>query len=156
MEVARRRCRGRNPEHPGKTLPEASRVHLRPVAQLSGLAENSRPPRMERFRDDNRRRARSSGDFGDQQQILAVESREDLVKRLEEAYDLEQFELAKERVRQRVGPHTWEAFRLVALDCRPAVEVASRTHMQIAMVYLAKSKVLKMLRQEIEKLEIKM
>ncbi|HEY2785037.1 MAG TPA: hypothetical protein VGJ05_08685 [Fimbriiglobus sp.] len=75
---------------------------------------------------------------------------------LEEAYDLEQFELAKERVRQRVAPHTWEVFRLVALDCRPVVEVASRTHMQIAMVYVAKSKVLKMLRQEIEKLEIKM
>jgi RNA polymerase sigma-70 factor (ECF subfamily) len=56
-------------------------------------------------------------------------------------------------VRLRVAPHTWEAFRLLALEGLPAAEVAARVSLQVAMVYVAKSKVQKMLREEIAKLE---
>jgi RNA polymerase sigma-70 factor (ECF subfamily) len=62
-------------------------------------------------------------------------------------------EAAKVRVQLRVAPHTWEAFRLAALDGVPAPEVAARVNMQTAMVYVAKSKVQKMLQEEIRKLE---
>jgi RNA polymerase sigma factor (sigma-70 family) len=85
--------------------------------------------------------------------LQSVEAREDLVQKLEEAFDYELLEAAKVQVRLRVAPHTWEAFRLVAIEGLPVAEVADKVHMQVAMVYVAKSKVQKMLQQEIQKLE---
>ena len=58
------------------------------------------------------------------------------------------------RVRLRVAPHTWDAFRLVALEGLPVAEVAAAVRMQVAMVYVAKSKVQKMIQEEIRKLEV--
>jgi len=84
----------------------------------------------------------------------SVEAREGLIHKLEEAFDHELLEAAKIQVRLRVAPHTWDAFRLVALEGLPAAEVAAKVHMQLAMVYVAKSKVQKMLQQEIQKLEV--
>ena len=105
--------------------------------------------------EDSRRRARSAPD-GTQVQdlLLTLEAREDLARKLEEAFDLELLEAAKVRVRLRVAPHTWEAFRLMALQGLPVAEVAARVHLQVAMVYVAKSKVQKMLQEEIGKLEM--
>jgi RNA polymerase sigma factor (sigma-70 family) len=85
--------------------------------------------------------------------LQSVEARKDLIKKLEEAFDYELLEAAKLQVRLRVAPHTWEAFRLVAMEGLPVEEVAAMVHMQVAMVYVAKSKVQKMLREEIRKLE---
>jgi RNA polymerase sigma-70 factor (ECF subfamily) len=105
--------------------------------------------------EDNRRRAQSgSGDSQIQQLMLTVEAREDLAQKLERAFDLELLEAAKVRVRLRVAPHTWEAFRLAALEGLPVAEVAARVDLQVAMVYVAKRKVQKMLQEEIEKLEM--
>jgi RNA polymerase sigma factor (sigma-70 family) len=103
---------------------------------------------------DSRRRARpAAGDSQVQELILTLEAREDLAQKLEEAFDLELLEAAKVRVRLRVAPHTWEAFRLTALEGLPVAEVAARVHLQVGMVYVAKSKVQKMLQEEIGKLE---
>jgi RNA polymerase sigma factor (sigma-70 family) len=105
--------------------------------------------------EDSRRRARSGADDRHVQDLTpTLEARADLVQKLEEAFDLELLEAAKARVRLRVAPHTWEAFRLVALEGMPAAEVAAQIHMQVAMVYVAKSKVQKMLQDEIGKLEM--
>ena len=105
--------------------------------------------------EDSRRRAHSAaGDSQVQALMLSLEAREDLAQKLEEAFDLELLEAAKVRVRLRVAPHTWEAFRLMALEGLPVAEVAARAHLQVAMVYVAKSKVQKMLREEIGKLEM--
>src|SRR6516225_3350683 len=86
--------------------------------------------------------------------MLTLEAREDLAQKLEEAFDLELLETAKARVRLRVAPHTWEAFRLLALEGVPVAKVAARIRLQVAMVYAAKSKVQKMLQEEIGKLEM--
>ena len=86
--------------------------------------------------------------------MLTLEAREDLALRLEEAFDLELLDAAEVRVRLRVAPHTWEAFRLLALEGLPVAEVAARVRLQVAMVYVAKSKVQKMLQEEIGKLEV--
>jgi RNA polymerase sigma-70 factor (ECF subfamily) len=105
--------------------------------------------------DDSRRHARgAAGDSRAQELMLTLEAREDLAQRLEEAFDLELLEAAKVRVRLRVAPHTWEAFRLAALEGLPVTEVAARVHLQVAMVYVAKSKVQKMLQEEIGRLEM--
>jgi RNA polymerase sigma-70 factor (ECF subfamily) len=105
------------------------------------------------FADSRRHAQRAAGDGRAQELMLTLEAREDLVQKLEEAFDLELLEAAKVRVRLRVAPHTWEAFRLMALEGLPVAEVAARVHMQVAMVYVAKSKVQKMLQHEIGRLE---
>lgn len=103
----------------------------------------------------SRRHAQSpAGDSQVQELMLSVEAREDLAQKLEEAFDLELLEAAKVRVRLRVAPHTWEAFRLLALEGLPVAEVAARVHLQVAMVYVAKSKVQKLLQEEIRRLEM--
>jgi RNA polymerase sigma factor (sigma-70 family) len=106
------------------------------------------------FEDSRRHAQPAAGDKQVQELILTLEAREDLARKLEQAFDLELLEAAKVRVRLRVAPHTWEAFRLVALEGLPVAEVAARVNLQVAMVYVAKSKVQKMLQEEIEKLEM--
>jgi RNA polymerase sigma-70 factor (ECF subfamily) len=105
------------------------------------------------FVDSRRHAQRAAGDSQVEAMMLTLEAREDLAQKLEEAFDLELLEAAKVRVRMRVAPHTWEAFRLLTLEGLPVAEVAGRVHLQVAMVYVAKSKVQKMLREEVEKLE---
>src|SRR6185312_14024297 len=104
--------------------------------------------------NDSHRARRAAGDGRVQELMLTLKAREDLAQRLEGAFDLELLEAAKVRVRLRVAPHTWEAFRLVALEGRPVAEVAAKVHLQMAMVYVAKSKVQKMLQEEIGRLEM--
>src|SRR3954451_16799627 len=106
------------------------------------------------FKDSPRRAPPAGGDTQVQELILTLEAREDLARKLEEAFDLELLETAKARVRLRVAPHTWEAFRLTALEGVPVPDVAARVHLQMAMVYVAKSKVQKMLQEEIGRLEL--
>jgi RNA polymerase sigma factor (sigma-70 family) len=103
---------------------------------------------------DGRERAGRTGDEHLRELLESVEARDDLIAKLEEAFDFELLEAAKVQVRLRVAPHTWEAFRLVAIEGLPAAEVASKVQMQVAMVYVAKSKVQKMLQEEIKKLEV--
>jgi RNA polymerase sigma-70 factor (ECF subfamily) len=52
-------------------------------------------------------------------------------------------------VRPDFQPHTWEAFRLLVLEDRPAAEVAERCHLELNTVYAAKSRVLARLREEL-------
>jgi RNA polymerase sigma factor (sigma-70 family) len=109
------------------------------------------------FEDGRRRRAQpAAGDSDAQERILTLEAREDLARRLDAAFDLELLEAAKARVRLRVAPHTWEAFHLASVEGVPVVEVAAKVHLQVAMVYVAKSKVQKMLREEIANLELEL
>jgi RNA polymerase sigma factor (sigma-70 family) len=105
------------------------------------------------FVDSRRRAPMAAGDSQSQELIYTVEAREDLLQKLEAAFDHELLEAAKALVRLRVAPHTWEAFQLVAVDGLPAAEVAAKVQMQVAMVYVAKNKVQKMLQEEIRKLE---
>src|SRR5262245_57730412 len=108
------------------------------------------------FEESRRHSQPAASDSQVQERILTLEAREDLARKLEEAFDLELLEAAKLRVRLRVAPHTWEAFHLIALEGLPVAEVAARVHLQVAMVYVAKSKVQKMLQEEIGKLEMGM
>jgi RNA polymerase sigma-70 factor (ECF subfamily) len=104
---------------------------------------------------DSPRRAQAAADDGQVWELRqTLEAREDLVQRLQEAFDHELLEAAQVRVRLRVAPHTWEAFRLLALEGLPVAAVAAKVQMQVAMVYVAKSKVQKLLREEIQRLEV--
>ena len=83
----------------------------------------------------------------------SVLARDDLAARLEEAFDLERLEMAQANVRRRVEPHTWEAFRLTAIEGQCGADAAAVLQMQVGTVFKAKSKVQRMLREEIERLE---
>ncbi len=100
------------------------------------------------------RRAATTARGGDDSAWLeSLVARDDLVARLEESFDLELLDEAMVRVRLRVEPHTWEAFRLTALDGQPGSVVAERLGLKVATVFKAKSKVQRMLREELDRLE---
>jgi RNA polymerase sigma factor (sigma-70 family) len=94
-----------------------------------------------------------SSDLGLYSVLESVEARDDLAARLEQAFDLERLEVAQARVRERVEPRTWEAFRLTALEGKSGADAAALLQMQVGTVFKAKSKVQQMLREEIERLE---
>ena len=98
------------------------------------------------------RRGAAAGDVEVYAVLDSAVARDDLAARLEEAFDLERLEMAQASVRKRVEPHTWEAFQLSAAEGLSGVEVAGRLGLKVATVFKAKSKVQKMLRDEIARL----
>jgi RNA polymerase sigma factor (sigma-70 family) len=101
-------------------------------------------------------RQRAGTPMGDSQMVETLgtlEARQDLEACLEEVFDLELMEMATVRVRQRVEPRTWEAFRLTALEGLSGAEVAARLDMQVGTVFKAKSNVKKLLQEELRRLE---
>jgi RNA polymerase sigma-70 factor (ECF subfamily) len=93
------------------------------------------------------------GDSGQWERLLTIAARDDLAQRLEQEFDRELLENAMVRVRLRVAPHNWEAFRLTAIDGEDPRAVARRLDMKIANVYAARSNIQRLLREEVEKLE---
>jgi RNA polymerase sigma-70 factor (ECF subfamily) len=85
--------------------------------------------------------------------LETVEARDDLVERLNAEFDQELLDEAMARVRQRVDPHTWEAFHLMAVEGLAAAAAADRLGIKVASAFKAKSRVQKMLQEEIERLE---
>jgi RNA polymerase sigma-70 factor (ECF subfamily) len=85
--------------------------------------------------------------------LETVEAGDDLVRRVHEQFDQEVLAEAQALVRQRVEPHTWEAFRLTALEGLSGAEVAARLGLKVATVYKAKSKVCQMLHEEVCRLD---
>src|SRR5262245_37893227 len=100
--------------------------------------------------EEQRLAGRGSGGFA---AIENVEAREDFVRYLDHEFDLELLEEAKTRVRRRVQTHTWEVFRLLTEDRVTGDEVGQRLSMEVATVFATRSKVKKMLREEIHRLE---
>jgi RNA polymerase sigma-70 factor (ECF subfamily) len=105
------------------------------------------------FLDAQPRVAIGSGDSDVRATLEAVEAREELVKRLEEVYDTELLEAATVRVRLRVAPKTWDAFRLTALEGLSGAAAAEQLGMKVAAVFVAKSEVQRLLREEVAALE---
>jgi RNA polymerase sigma-70 factor (ECF subfamily) len=99
------------------------------------------------------RPGRGTGDSQTFGLLQTIEARDDLTAKLEEEFDREVLELAMVRVAQRVETHTWRAFQLLALQGLPGAEVAASLDMPIGMVYVAKSRVQKMIQNEIRQLE---
>ena len=103
---------------------------------------------------DSRRRAGTpASDSAGLELLGAVAARDDLMRRLDEAFDRELLEEATVRVRARVAAHTWEAFRLTALEGLSGAEAAAQLGMEVYTVFKAKNKVQKMLQEEIARLE---
>jgi RNA polymerase sigma-70 factor (ECF subfamily) len=94
------------------------------------------------------------GSGGDVDRLLDnVAAPDELVQHLESAFDLEVLEEARLRVQWRVDSSSWDAFRLTALEGVAGAEVATRLGLSVAAVYKAKSRVLKMLQDEVRQME---
>jgi RNA polymerase sigma-70 factor (ECF subfamily) len=79
---------------------------------------------------------------------LVEELNEDLERESQAAH------LIATLVRQRVAPHTWEAYWSTVIQGEPVQEVADRLGMSLATVYVARSRVGKMLRAEARRLGV--
>ena len=105
------------------------------------------------FLTDRAKPDRGSGDSQVLDILRGIEARDDLVARLEEQFDQELMEEAISRVRLRVEPHNWEAFRLTALEGLSGAKASAQLGMAVTSVYKAKSNVQKLLQAEVRYLE---
>ena len=79
--------------------------------------------------------------------------REDLLARLAEAYDTELLAIAMAEVEQRVRPHTWRAFQMLAIEHRSGADVAAELKIDTNHAYVARWNVQRMIRAVIDRLE---
>jgi RNA polymerase sigma-70 factor (ECF subfamily) len=103
-----------------------------------------------------RRRQRAgcgSGDTAVLDRLQSVEAREDLVQRLGEEFDRELLDEAQARVRLHVSARVWDAFRLLALEGWSGARAAAWLNMSVAAAFVARSKVQRLIRQEVRRLE---
>lgn len=75
----------------------------------------------------------------------------------DEDFELEKrqslFRLAANRIQQRVATNTWQAFEATTVHRRSADEVALELEMSLGNLYVARCRVLRLLRIEVEQLE---
>lgn len=105
------------------------------------------------FLSAGRNRPKASGDSGIQERLdNTPETRDDP----EAVWDLEyQRRLsgkAMDRVKHEFQPNTWQAFWGTAVEGRPAGDVGNELKMTSGAVYVAKSRVLARLRDEVQRL----
>ena len=107
------------------------------------------------FLEDLARPGRGSGDTqvgGMLAALQAPDAIKELTASLEEEAEREVLREAEARVQMRVQPNTWEAYRLTALKNVSASDAATELGMPVSEVYVAKSRVLKLLREEVTRL----
>jgi RNA polymerase sigma factor (sigma-70 family) len=93
-----------------------------------------------------------SGDTGILELLHTVPARDDLVTTLDDEFARDLLDEAMARVQSRVQPHTWEAFRLQAILQLSGNETAARLGIKVATAFVARSKVQKMLQEEVQRL----
>jgi RNA polymerase sigma-70 factor (ECF subfamily) len=98
------------------------------------------------------RPGQGTGDSSILRLMTSVEAREDLSARLQDAFDRDLLEEAIARVRLRIEPRTWDAFRLLTLDDWTGAETARHLGMKVATVFVSRGKVLRMIREEVDRL----
>jgi RNA polymerase sigma-70 factor (ECF subfamily) len=77
----------------------------------------------------------------------------DLEKEMTQAAERELLELAMSRVRERVKPNTWEAFRLTSIENLSGADAAMKLALPVSSVFVAKHRVMKLLEDEVRKLK---
>jgi RNA polymerase sigma-70 factor (ECF subfamily) len=93
-----------------------------------------------------RQRRRDDGDPG----LLDDQPAREEVEAWEKEYEQRLFDWAAERVRGHFHGSTWRAFWMTAVEGRGATETASALGLSVGAVYIAKSRVLARLREEIK------
>jgi RNA polymerase sigma factor (sigma-70 family) len=106
------------------------------------------------FLNGQRNRPRGTGDSAAQERLDAVADRtDDREDDWELEYQRRLSAQAMELVRGEFQPNTWQAFWRTAVEGRPAQEVGGELKMTPGAVYVAKSRVLARLREEVQRLQ---
>jgi RNA polymerase sigma factor (sigma-70 family) len=102
---------------------------------------------------ERKRAGTGSGDSRMADFFASLEAGYDLVRHIEEEFERELMEQAMQLVRPRVLPHTWDAFRLTALEGCSGAAAAAQLEITVERVYGARSEVKKLLQEQVRKLE---
>jgi RNA polymerase sigma factor (sigma-70 family) len=102
---------------------------------------------------ERKRAGIGSGDSRMGEFFESLEAGDDLVRHMEEEFQRELMDQAVALVRPRLAQRTWDAFRLTALEGVSGAAAAAMLEMKVARVYVAKSEVKQMIRQQVRKLE---
>jgi RNA polymerase sigma factor (sigma-70 family) len=97
--------------------------------------------------------ARGSGDSRVLEQLANQEACDDFVARLDRAFDLERLDRAMAMIQARVAPHNWQAFAMTTLEGRSVAETAAALGLEPGMVYVARLRIQKKLKDQIQRLE---
>ncbi len=100
-----------------------------------------------------RRPGRGSGDSAAQRVLDAQPARADDTALWAREYQQRLFRLAAEQVRPAFHAPTWQAFWQTAVEGQSGKQVASQLGMTVAAVYLAKSRVMARLREQVRQME---
>jgi RNA polymerase sigma factor (sigma-70 family) len=102
---------------------------------------------------ERKRAGVGSGDSRVRELLENTQAGDGLVQQLTEEFRRELLDEAMARVRPRVAPRTWDAFRLTSLEGCSGAAAAAQLQMKVAHVYVAKSEVKMMIREEVRRLE---
>jgi RNA polymerase sigma-70 factor (ECF subfamily) len=106
------------------------------------------------FLDGQRRQVRGSGDSAAQTRLEEQPGPDDETGALwDQEYERSAFSWAAERVRGEFHEATWQAFWLTAVEGKAARDVGRQLGLSPGAVYVAKSRVIARLREEIRELE---
>lgn len=125
--------------------------HYDPLGSFRAWLKKVAYHALGKLRADQRRCA-ALGGSGATALFQSLLARDDLVILLERQAETELLDIAMQRVRSRVQPQTWEAFRLLALECQTGEAVAARLGVSLGSVYVARHKIKKMLQAELQQL----
>lgn len=104
------------------------------------------------FLEARRRHPRGTGDSSAHQRLEEHPGREPDADDWDKEYERKAFAWAADRVRDEFQPNTWQAFWMTAVDGQSAKDVGRRLGLSPGAVYVAKSRVLARLREEIGRL----
>jgi RNA polymerase sigma factor (sigma-70 family) len=96
--------------------------------------------------------AQGTGDTENLEQLAAHPAPEGVAEWWETEYKRQRFLVAAGRVRPLVNEDAWHAFWQTAVEGRPASDVAAELKVKLGALYTAKSRVLALIKKEIQKL----
>jgi RNA polymerase sigma-70 factor (ECF subfamily) len=105
------------------------------------------------FLEAQARSTKGSGDSGILSVLNTVAAREDMLARIDSEFDREILDAATARVRLRVEPQTWNAFRLTAIEGMKGQDAAEQLGIRVTAVFKAKTRVQALLQEEVARLE---
>lgn len=100
-----------------------------------------------------RRHPRGTGDTDAQERLNELPNEETGEADWDNEFEQRTFAWATEQVRKEFQPATWQAFWRTAVEGRPAKEVGSELGMSPGAVYVAKSRVLARLKEQVQLIE---
>lgn len=104
------------------------------------------------FLESRKRRVQASGDSRMQERLEQQASENNGSGEWETDYQRSLVKQAMERVKEEFQPATWESFMQTAVEGRTPADVSKRVGLSVGAIYVAKSRVMARLRQEIERL----